>query len=134
MRIDENGGSNPNYFPNSFDNITPGPAYREPGMVLESNVADWFSRKAEGEHDHYSQPGLFWREVLDEQAKKNLVANIAGAINGIAGPRGKIINRQLCHFFRADIGLGMAIAKALGVELEDTMPKEHPQMQVSTIA
>ena len=135
MRVDGNGGSNPNYFPNSFDNITPDPAYKEPGMVLESNVADWFSRNAEGENDHYSQPGLFWREVLNEQAKKNLVANIAGAMNGITGPkRGEIINRQLCHFFRADIGLGMAIAKALGVDLDETMPKEHHQVQASTIA
>jgi catalase len=135
MRVDGNGGSNPNYFPNSFDNITPDPAYKEPGMVLESNVADWFSRNAEGENDHYSQPGLFWREVLTEEAKKNLVANIAGAMNGITGPkRGEIINRQLCHFFRADIGLGMAVAKALGVELDDTMPKEHHQVQASTIA
>jgi len=48
----------------------------------------------------------------------------------ISGPkRGEIINRQLCHFFRADMGLGMAIAKALGVDLEDSMPKEHTKTQ-----
>jgi hypothetical protein len=32
------------------------------------------------------------------------------------------------------MSLGMAIAKALGVELDETMPKEHPQVQASTIA
>jgi len=37
----------------------------------------------------------------------------------------KIINRQLCHFFRADIGLGMAIAQGLGVNPEEAMPKKH---------
>jgi catalase len=37
----------------------------------------------------------------------------------------KIINRQLCHFFRADIGLGMAVAQGLGVNPEEAMPKRH---------
>jgi catalase len=102
-------------------------------LILDSNVADWYDRNAEGENDHYSQPGIFWREVSDEQAKKNLAANIVGAMSGISGPKkGEIINRQLCHFFRADMGLGMAIAKGLGVDLEDTMPKEHSKTQAVT--
>ena len=47
-------------------------------------------------------------------------------MRGIDGPKkGEIINRQLCHFFRADIGLGMAIAQALGVNPEEAMPKKH---------
>ncbi|HEV7620948.1 MAG TPA: catalase-related domain-containing protein, partial [Flavisolibacter sp.] len=53
-----------------------------------------------------------------EQDKKNLVSNITGAMKGIAGPKkADIINRQLCHFFRADIGLGMAIAQGLGLDM-----------------
>lgn len=32
----------------------------------------------------------------------------------------KIINRQLYHFFRADIGLGMAIAAGSGVNVEES--------------
>jgi catalase len=47
-------------------------------------------------------------------------------MKGIDGPKkNEIINRQLCHFFRADIGLGMAIAQGLGVNPEDAMPKKH---------
>ena len=30
----------------------------------------------------------------------------------------EITNCQLCHFFRADIGFGMAVATALGVKLK----------------
>jgi catalase len=135
MRVDGNGGSNPNYFPNSFDTIKPDEAYKEPSWTLDSNVADWYDRNAEGENDHYSQPGIFYREVLGDQDKKNLVANIVGHMNGISGPkRGEIINRQLCHFFRADMGLGMAIAKGLGVDLEDTMPAQHAKPSITTIA
>ncbi len=127
MRMDGNGGSSPNYFPNSFDNIKPDESYKQPSLQLDTNIADWYSRNAEGENDHYTQPGIFYREVLGEQDKKNLVSNIAGAMKGIDGPkRGEIINRQLCHFFRADIGLGMAIAQVLGVDVENAMPKQHP--------
>jgi catalase len=126
MRVDDNGGNNPNYFPNSFDNIVPDEAYRQPSWTLDSNVADFYSRNAPGEDDHYTQPGIFYREVLSVQDKKNLVSNIIGAMSGIDGPKkAEIVNRQLCHFFRADIGLGMAVAQGLGVNVEEAMPKEH---------
>lgn len=130
MRVDDNGGSNPNYFPNSFDNIVADEAYKQPSWQLDTVVADWYSRNAEGENDHYTQPGIFYREVLDAQNKKNLVSNIVGGMSGINGPKkNEIINRQLCHFFRADIGLGMAIAKGLGINAEDAMPKQHSMQQ-----
>ncbi len=126
MRVDGNGGSAPNYFPNSFDNIKQDEAYKQPSWTLDTNVADWYSRNAEGENDHYTQPGIFYREVLSDTDKKNLVSNIVGAMKGIDGPKkSDIINRQLCHFFRADIGLGMAIAQGLDINPEDAMPKKH---------
>ncbi len=134
MRLDGNGGSNPNYFPNSFDNIVPDEKYREHPIELDSMVADHYNRNAEGENDHYTQPGIFYREVLTTQNKKNLVSNIYAAMSGITGPkRAEIINRQLCHFFRVDMGLGMAVAQALGVNIEDSMHPEKPVMQVSEI-
>ena len=64
--------------------------------------------------------------AYDEQGKKNLVANFVGAMKGIDGPKkDEIINRQLCHFFRADVGFGMAIAMGLGVNVDAAMPKQH---------
>ena len=119
MRVDGNGGSDPNYFPNSFDDIYTDAAYQEPAQTLDSLVADRFDRNAPGEDDHYTQPGIFWRKVLSPEDRQNLVSNIAGAMSGIAGPKRElIVQRQLCHFFRADIGLGMAIAQALGVNFD----------------
>lgn len=130
MRLDGNGGKSPNYSPNSFDNIHASELYKQAPLPLESAVADWYDRDAEGENDHYTQPGIFWREVLSSEDKKNLVNNITGAMKGIDGPKKQeIINRQLCHFFRADIGLGMAIAEGLGLDresLEKAMPKHQP--------
>jgi catalase len=124
MRVDGNGGKGPNYFPNSFDNIKPDASYVMPGEVLDSNIADWYDRNGEGENDHYTQPGIFFREVLGDEDKKHLISNVVGAMSGIDGPHKElIINRQLCHFFRADIQLGIAIAQGLGVNVAEMMPQ-----------
>jgi len=54
--------------------------------------------------------------------KQELIKNIAGAMSGIEGPKRElIVNRQLCHWFRADIGLGMAVAKGLQLDLDEAM-------------
>lgn len=123
MRVDGNGGSKPNYFPNSFDNIEVDENYKEPAWELDSHTADWYDRNAEGENDHYTQPGNLFR-LMDEQNKQNTISNIIGAMSGITGPkRDEIINRQLCHWFRADINLGMGVAKGLGVNIDPSMLK-----------
>ncbi len=119
MRVDGNSGSNPNYHPNSFDNIEPDESYKIPPMELDSNIADWFDRNALGEDDHFTQPGMLFRNVMTDAEKKNTINNIIGAMKGIDGPKkDEIVNRQLCHWFRADAGLGEAIAKGLGVDVK----------------
>lgn len=118
MRVDGNGGSAPNYFPNSFDDIVADQSYKEPAVTLESTIADWYDRNADGENDHYSQPAALFGKVMSEAERQNLINNIIGAMSGIEGPKkDQIIMRQLCHFFRADMRLGMAIADGLGVTL-----------------
>ncbi|HVV56123.1 MAG TPA: catalase, partial [Mucilaginibacter sp.] len=127
MRVDGNSGKAPNYFPNSFDNITADESYKQPAWDLQASVADWYDRNAQGENDHYTQPGNLYRLMSAEQ-KQHMVNNIAGAMSGIDGPKRElIINRQLCHWFRADINLGMAVAKALEIDLEESM-KQMPAM------
>jgi catalase len=127
MRVDDNGNDDPNYYPNSFGDVVPDASYQEPAWELESNVADWYDRNAgPGDDDHFTQPGDLYRKVLSATDRENLVNNIVGSMMGIAGPkRAKIINLQLCHFFRADIQLGMAIAKGLGVDVEQAMASRH---------
>ncbi|MCZ4244508.1 catalase [Pedobacter punctiformis] len=121
MRIDGNGGSAPNYFPNSFDDIEVDQSYDQPAWPLDSLLADHYDRNAEGENDHYTQPGNLYR-LMDPQAKENTVKNIVGAMGGINGvKKDEIINRQLCHWFRADMGLGLAIAKGLDLNLDKAM-------------
>ena len=57
---------------------------------------------------------------MNVQDRKNLVQNIVDAMSGISGEkRNEIINRQLCHFFRADIQLGMSVANGLGIVVDE---------------
>ncbi|WP_026462307.1 catalase [Adhaeribacter aquaticus] len=121
MRYDGNGGSAPNYFPNSFDGIYADEKYKEPTQDLGTSISGWFDRNGEGENDHYTQPGDLFR-LMTEEEKKATIKNIVGAMSGISGEkRALIINRQLCHFFRADISLGIGVAMGLGINVESQM-------------
>ena len=124
MRVDGNGEDSPNYYPNSFDDIVADQDYKAPAMPLDSMVADWYDRNAAGDNDHYIQPGNLFRKTMTDDERKNTVSNIVGAMSGINGEKkNDIINRQLCHFFRADIGLGMAVAQGLGISIDEKMMK-----------
>ncbi|EJF54994.1 catalase [Saprospira grandis DSM 2844] len=123
MRVDGNGEEGPNYYPNSFDDIYEDASYTEPAEEIKDPVADFFDRnEGPGENDHFSQPAALFNEVMNDYDRHNLVANIVGAMQGIAGPkRETIINRQLCHFFRVDPKLGAALAQGLEVDVEAVM-------------
>jgi catalase len=118
MRIDGNGGENPNYYPNSFDDMKIDPAYKEPPLELQSTIADWYDRNCEGENDHYTQPGNLFK-IMTPKQQENTVHNIISAMSGIEGPKkSEIINRQLCHWYRVDGRLGAAVADGLGVDVD----------------
>jgi len=117
MQTGNNGGGNANYRPNSFDDIAVDEKYKEPPMQMESNTADWFDRN-ENDNDHFTQPGMLFRNVMNDQDRINLVSNIVGSMKEICGEKkDEIINRQICHFFRIDIQLGTKVAKGLGVSV-----------------
>lgn len=119
MQVEENGGANPNYHPNSFDDIVVDESYKEPPMQLESCTADWYDRN-ENDDDHFTQPGLLYSLSMSDNDRNNLVSNIVSSMSGICGEKkDEIINRQLGHFFHADSHLGMAVAKGLGVMIDD---------------
>jgi catalase len=126
MRVDGNGGSSPNYWPNSFDDVAIDGSYKEPPMALESTLADWYERNAPGEDDHYTQPGNLFRRVMSDDDRRHLVHNIVASMQGVSGlKRDEIIIRQLCHFFRADVSLGMGVAQGLGVDVGQWLPQGH---------
>ena len=123
MRVNGNGGSSPNYWPNSFDDMAIDQRYKEPPLALDATVADWYDRNAPGDDDHYTQPGNLFRQVMTETDRQHLIHNIVASMQGITGPkRDTIVARQLCHFCRADSELGMGVAAGLGVEIDQLLP------------
>ncbi|QEC53267.1 catalase [Anseongella ginsenosidimutans] len=118
MALGDNGGDAPNYFPNSFDSPAPDPSYAEPPRKLSESMIDRYDRNAPGENDHYTQPGNLFR-LLSEEEKRHTIHNIVASMKGITGPRREeIINRQLCHFFRADLTLGTGVARGLEISID----------------
>ncbi|WP_336963714.1 catalase [Chryseobacterium contaminans] len=111
----------PNYYPNSFDDITPDASYKNYEYELDSaHVANY--NRNDNDSDHYTQPGLLYSKAMNAEDRNNLIQNIVGSMKGITGPkREEIINRQLCHFFRANIELGMKVASQLNINIDANM-------------
>lgn len=111
----------PNYFPNSFDDIQPDATYKNLEYDLDSTNVAHFNRN-ENDDDHYTQPGLLFTKAMNQEQREHLIQNIVTSMRGISGPKkDEIINRQLCHFFRANIELGMKIAMGLQVNIDGNM-------------
>lgn len=111
----------PNYFPNSFDDIQPDATYKNLEYDLDSTNVAHFNRN-ENDDDHYTQPGLLFTKAMNQEQREHLIQNIITSMRGISGPKkDEIINRQLCHFFRANIELGMKIAMGLQVNIDGNM-------------
>ena len=112
---------NPNYYPNSFDEVKPDTDYKNFEYDLDATKVAHFNRN-ENDDDHYTQPGLLYTKAMTQENRENLINNIIDSMNKIAGPKkDEIINRQLCHFFRANIELGMKIAMGLQVNIDANM-------------
>ena len=112
---------NPNYYPNSFDEVKPDTDYKNFEYDLDATKVAHHNRN-ENDDDHYTQPGLLYTKAMTQENRENLINNIIDSMNKIAGPKkDEIINRQLCHFFRANIELGMKIAMGLQVNIDANM-------------
>lgn len=68
--------------------------------------------------DDYNLPGLFYREMLSDEDRINLVCNIVCSLKGIDhSQKEEMIKEQLHHFFRIDTKLGLAVADGLKVKV-----------------
>lgn len=75
----------------------------------------------EGENIDYTHLGNLYHR-MDETQKKDYIDNIIHSMKAIDGPdKENAINLQLCHWFRTDIGLGIAVAKGLELDLDKAM-------------
>ena len=106
IRMDGNGGSAHNYHPNSFDEVGESPEAALPPSAMAGAVDRHNHR---GDEDYYTQAGALYR-LMNEDQRKLLVNNIAGAMKSVPG---FIQKKQVEHFRKADKEYGERVEKAL---------------------
>ncbi|MCO5553169.1 hypothetical protein L7F22_006690 [Adiantum nelumboides] len=120
MNVTENGGSRPNYFPNSFDDLPqPDPATPDvtPYKHPEGIVGRYLPQKWK-DQDDYDQPRALW-QLMSEEDQELTVKNIAGHI---LGAQEFIIKRQLDIFRKCDEGLAQREEAAIKMKKENPEP------------
>jgi catalase len=113
MRNDLNGGSGPNYWPNSFKGPEPDSSAKEPPIEI-SGKADRYPYTYH--NDDFVQPGNLYRDVMTDQDRENLVGNI---VSHLGGAQKGIQLRQTAIFFKADPDYGHKVAKGLKLDIKE---------------
>jgi catalase len=112
MRVDDNGGSVPNYWPNSAGGPAPDPDSLEPPFDVSGQAA----RQAYAHpNDDFVQAGNLYRDVMKDEDRDHLIANIAGHLKGA---QKRIQLRQTALFYKADPDYGSRVAKELGLNIK----------------
>jgi catalase len=112
MRVDDNGGGGPNYWPNSFGGQGPDPAAGEPAFEVSGSGSRFpFTHP----NDDFAQAGTLYGKVMKDQDRANLVGNIVAHL-GKAQKRIQL--RQAALFLKADRDYGSRVAKGLGLDVE----------------
>lgn len=103
MRVDNNGGTHPNYAPNRFDTYVP-THQQEPALELERSAAHFNFR--EYDEDYYTQPAALYN-LFDADQKARVAANFAAGLSGVTDSA--IVERQLALFDKVSKELADAI-------------------------
>jgi catalase len=112
MRVDDNGGSGPNYWPNSAGGPAPDPDSLEPPFEVSGQAA----RQAYAHpNDDFLQAGNLYRDVMKDEDRDHLIGNIAGHLKGA---QKRIQLRQTALFYKADPDYGSRVAKELGLNIK----------------
>ncbi|TLX56951.1 catalase [Stutzerimonas nosocomialis] len=115
MRFDGNGGSAPNYEPNSHAGAPKqAPQYAEPPLAL-SGAADRYDHRLD--EDYYSQAGALFR-LMNAEQQALLISNIVGAMQSVTRD---VQLRQLAHFAKADPAYGAGVAQGLGIDISQVV-------------
>jgi catalase len=110
MRVDGNGGSQPNYSPNGRGGPIADTRASEAPIPLSGSAARMEYPQTH-RADDFEQAGLLYR-VMTEAERERLAANIAGHLSQATAD---VQRRQLRHFVAADAEYGARVARALGI-------------------
>ncbi len=112
MRLDDNGGSGPNYWPNSMGGPAPDPTVAEPPIELEGQAT---RHPQEVTNDDFVQPGELYQRVMTETDREHLVGNI---VAHLGNAQKRIQLRQTPLFFKANRDYGRRVAEGLGLDVK----------------
>jgi catalase len=113
MRVDENGGSQTHYWPNSDGEWQDSKHLKEPPLKLDGDAYNYDYR--EDDDDYYTQAGKLFR-IMPKEEKERLFCNTKRNMGDI--PK-EIKIRHIKNCYLADSEYGKGIAKALEIELSD---------------
>eukprot|EP00696_Hemimastix_kukwesjijk_P006812 gnl/Hemi2/18648_TR6171_c0_g1_i1.p2 gnl/Hemi2/18648_TR6171_c0_g1~~gnl/Hemi2/18648_TR6171_c0_g1_i1.p2 ORF type:complete len:489 (-),score=198.61 gnl/Hemi2/18648_TR6171_c0_g1_i1:90-1556(-) len=112
MCVTANGGSGPNYFPNSVAG-TPMPSNEFNESQRGGAVSGGIMReRTRHPNDDFVQPGELYRKVMTQQDRDHLIANIVGHLKNA---RRDIQAKMVAIFARADPDYGSRVARGLGL-------------------
>jgi len=111
LRGDDNGGNDPNYWPNSFAGPNPDSSYAPPPIDV-SGMAARHEYKL-GDVD-FVQAGDLYRKVMGDIQREHLINNIVGHLKNA---KQRIQLRQTALFFKVDSDYGTRVAKGLGLDV-----------------
>ncbi|NIM04377.1 MAG: catalase [Armatimonadetes bacterium] len=113
MRLDNNGGGDPNYWPNSFGGPNPDPKAAPPPI----DVSGMAARHAYelGDID-FEQAGALYSRVMSDEDRAHLIDNI---VSHLSGAQKRLQLRQTALFFKANADYGERVAKGLGLKLDE---------------
>jgi len=112
MRVDGNGGGGPNYWPNSMGGPAPDRKALEPPFGIEGEATRFPFKHP---NDDFMQAGNLYRNVMTDEARKNLVGNI---VAHMGNAQKRIQLRQTAIFYKADKDYGRRVAKGLGLDIK----------------
>lgn len=135
MCVDGNGDGLPNYFPNSFRGPSPDTSfsrnYNDPALVNSSSQLSHGkpNRYETGDEDNFTQPRLFFNNVLNDEQRHILAENIALHIKYAAD---FLQLRAMRNFYEVDQRLVDLVKEKLEHELQHpikfdvaSMPSPH---------
>jgi catalase len=110
MRLDDNSGGGPNYWPNSMGGPGPDLSVAEPPIDLEGHAARHPQQLTD---DDFFQAGELYRRVMTDTDRDHLIGNI---VAHLGGAQKRIQLRQAAIFFKADPDYGRRVAEGLGLD------------------
>ncbi|MGB3340463.1 MAG: catalase [bacterium] len=111
MRVDDNSGSEPNYYPNSFGGPEPEPDVAEPALEVSGRAA---RQPHVHPNDDFVQTGTLYSKVMTDEDREHLVGNI---VDHLGGANKEIQLRQTVLFYRAHPEYGTRVASGLGLDI-----------------